>query len=127
MGSWHEVSVAFFAFEVISPAPRAFPEEVGKGKKGLPERVSSHFVLTASYLNKCIRKPTSASLSIYFNWRRSDKNHTTTRKKTQKCLSRGLLFRMFSTKAYTRGTLIRLLTTTSKPGKCLTMLLVSEK
>ena len=55
------------AFEVISPTPRAFSEEIGKGKKGLPERDSSHFVLTASYLNKCIKKkPTSASLSIYF-------------------------------------------------------------
>ena len=58
--------------------------KLGKEEKGLPERDNSHFVQTASYLNKCIKKSTSASLSIYFNWRRSDKNHTTTKRQNKK-------------------------------------------
>ena len=55
------------AFEVTFPTPRAFSRKLRKEKKGLLGRESSHFVLTASYLNKCIKNPTSSSLSIYFS------------------------------------------------------------
>ena len=66
----------------LSPQHRELsPRKLEEEKKGLPKRDSSHFVLTPSYLNECIKKPISASLSIYFNRRRSDKNHTTRKKK----------------------------------------------
>ena len=117
---WFPELVLVGLFIIFHNFPRGSLE---KETKGFPERDSSYFVLAASYLNKCIEKPTSTSLFIYFNWRRSDKNHTTTTTttKNQKCLSRSLLFRMFFTQVYMRGT------HTLKPGKFLMMLLVSEK
>ena len=115
------------AFKVISPTPRAFPEEVGKGEKGDFRRGTvAILVLAASYLNKSIK--THICVVVYLlqlttKWQEPYNNK---KKAKTKCLSRNLLSRMFSTQAYTRGTLIRLLTTTSKPGKYLMMLLVSE-
>ena len=65
------------AFKVISPTPRAFPEEVGESKKGDFWRDSSHFG-TGSFLpNKSIHKnPHPQSLSIYFNANATKVSHT---------------------------------------------------
>ena len=42
----------------LSPQHRELsPRKLGKEKKGLPERDSNHFVLTTSYLYKCIKNP----------------------------------------------------------------------